>query len=523
MSSVSRHRHRLVAASLCGFALAALAWSGHTSTADAHPAPVEPRASAHAGNVPVSQAASAVGAASLHWAGADPFHVEPRVPRAPGAPCVVEIVRDRSFQTEGSEVVPFLYMPLATCPGPWSKVTLAVELSGPREPQFITSHFKIAIDVEADGQPEWSGQPGVPIFFGSPQAHAQLPGWRLERDLTDYASLFTRTQTGVLLHVRDNARAGEEFEPTPIRVRSAKLLFYRPTAETPAQRVADEVRPAPHWSDTFPRNIERVYVDVLARGVYGNRFWFACVPDALAEEHPMLRSPFAMGNARGGNIPRLGCTGGAYREVELHVDGQRAGLAPMYPWLPSNFHLNTATVDDPAPSVQALDMVPYRVDLSPFAALLSDGMPHRIELALVGDTREDAAPQHRLGGALLLYLDHGSTQVTGALTRNTLATQAPAPTVTDDLTWNAASETLDGTVSTRLERRYVIEGHVDTSRGRVNHRVWQRSLFTHANDMHIIGPDPTRPDRSTTSTITRRACACRTRSIASARARSAAR
>jgi hypothetical protein len=496
MSSASLLRRRLAAAGLSGIALVAFAWSAaHRDGPVAAPfttsttlGAVEPTGA--------STAAPSIGPASFHWAGADPFHVEPRVPRAAGTPCVVEIARNRQFQTEGSDVVPFFYVPPAGCPRPWSKVTLAVELSGPRETHFITSHFEIALDVAAEGGGEWSGSAGLPIFFASPQEHAQLPVWRVEREITDYASLLTRVQTGVMLQVRDNDRWTDGLDPTPIYVRSAKLLFYPPTSATPAPRVPDEVRliglasGAPRPGEAFPRNIERAYVDVLARGVYGNRFWFACVPTDRAEAYPALRSPLGIGNARGELITSLGCSGGSYREVEVYVDGQRAGLAPMFPWLPSNFHVSSATVDDPAPAVQALQMVPYRVDISPFAALLSDGLSHRVELRLVGDTRDEPFFQ-RLSGVLMLFLDRGATQVTGALTRNTLATQAPTPSVTDDLTWDAATETLQGTIATRLERTYVIEGFVDTSRGRVNHRVWQRSLFDHANGMRIVGPDPT--------------------------------
>jgi len=60
--------------------------------------------------------------------------------------------------------------------------------------------------------------------------------------------------------------------------------------------------------------------------------------------------------------------------TEVTIDGQPAGVAPVYPWI------YTGGIDpflwEPIPGVQTLDFRPYRVDLTPFAALLADGNPH---------------------------------------------------------------------------------------------------------------------------------------------------
>ena len=81
----------------------------------------------------------------------------------------------------------------------------------------------------------------------------------------------------------------------------------------------------------------------------------------------------------------------------------------------------------PIPGVQTLNFVPYRVDLTPFAATLDDGNPHTISMSVYNADNYFSAT-----ASLLLYLDAGSTSITQPLTKNTL-TAAPNPVVTENL------------------------------------------------------------------------------------------
>ena len=78
--------------------------------------------------------------------------------------------------------------------------------------------------------------------------------------------------------------------------------------------------------------------------------------------------------------------------------------------------------------MQTFNFVPYRVDLTPFAGVLSNGQPHQVGVSVIG-----ANNYFLVAASLLLYLDHGATHVTGALTANTLGA-APHPTVSENLT-----------------------------------------------------------------------------------------
>ena len=144
----------------------------------------------------------------------------------------------------------------------------------------------------------------------------------------------------------------------------------------------------------------RAYLDVIPQSQSSDEFWFTCVPDDVADE-------------------LFSCPGTSFREAEITIDGQPAGVAPVYPWL------FTGAIDPllwrPIPSVQTLNFVPYRVDLTPFAGVLSNGQPHQVGVSVF-----NANNYFLGGGSLLLYLDHGASQVTGAVTRNTLGA-VPAP------------------------------------------------------------------------------------------------
>ena len=96
----------------------------------------------------------------------------------------------------------------------------------------------------------------------------------------------------------------------------------------------------------------------------------------------------------------------------------------MYPWI------YTGGVDplfwEPIPSVQTLNFVPYRVDVTPFAGVLSNGQPHTVALRVFNANGYFSATAN-----LLLYQDHHSQQVTGAVTANTIG--VPNPSITENL------------------------------------------------------------------------------------------
>jgi hypothetical protein len=372
---------------------------------------------------------------------------DPPVPRPPTTPCTVQLFSNLQFADFNPKT--FSYTPPAGCPGPWAKVVLEADFSVTAGRQFDRT-AQIAIGH-------------VNVYYGTTAEPSSTvsPSWHVERDLTDYSPLFAAAQAG---DVNIGNLVNSTY--TGIIVGSAALQLYPAVADTPAPRTADLVLPlsdaaggavilttsssvlAPTFS--LPTNVEGAFLDVITQSQSTDEFWYTCVPNDVATE---LQS----------------CGGTAFREGEVTVDGMPAGVAPVYPWI------FTGGIDPllwrPIPGVQTLNFVPYRVDLTPFAGVLSDGKPHQVGLSVF-----NANNYFLVSGTLLLYLDHGSPRITGAVTRNTLGS-GPLPRITADLE-TAADGTITGSVTTTASRQFTVAGFVNTSHGRVVTRVNQQLEFS---------------------------------------------
>jgi hypothetical protein len=371
---------------------------------------------------------------------------EPLISRPPVNPCFVPLFHGLQFADFTPKA--FTYTPPAACPGPWAKVILTADFAVTAGRQFDRT-AQIAIGH-------------VNVYYGTTAEPSKTvsPNWHVERDLTDYSSLFRTAHPG-------DVNLGNLVNSTYTGVISgdATLLFYPLTRHQSAPRTADLVLPlsdAPGGAVILaktssslaptlplPTNIESAYLDVVTQSQSSDEFWYTCVPDDVATE---LAS----------------CPGTAFREAQITVDGRPVGVAPVYPWI------FTGGIDPllwrPIPGVQALNFIPYRVDLTPFAGPLSDGHPHQVGLHVF-----NADNYFLVTGSLLLYLDRGSRQVTGAVRQNTLEA-APHPLVQKNLK-TAADGSITGTISTSSTRSFTVAGYVDTSHGRVETRIAQTVAF----------------------------------------------
>jgi Peptide N-acetyl-beta-D-glucosaminyl asparaginase amidase A len=379
---------------------------------------------------------------------------DPGVPRPAGTPCVVELFSNESFVDASNH--PFAYAPPAGCQGNWSKVVLEAD-------------FSVSGTTQADATNVWVG--GVNLFYGStPVASATLsPSWHVERDLTDYTALLKSSQQGQALVSTLTSGASHGTVQG-----SARLLFYpgKPAATTPDAvyplgsdpigAVTVLATPSASLSKTFslPHNVEKAYLDVFAQGQSFDSLWAICVPDQFAAEVEA-------------------CGGGNFRETEVSIDGQPAGVAPVYPSVYSDGL--DANLWKPTPGVQSLNFVPYRVDLTPFAGVLSDGQSHTVSVSVAGANNSFAAT-----AALLVYRDANSQQVTGSVTRNTLVNQPATPAISDTLQTDAQGN-LTGAVNTTISRQFVIEGVANTSKGRVQSTVTQTVGFDNTQNFTITG------------------------------------
>ncbi|HZZ15170.1 MAG TPA: peptide-N4-asparagine amidase [Candidatus Sulfotelmatobacter sp.] len=382
---------------------------------------------------------------------------DPNVIRPSTTPCVVQLFTGAQFYNFNVEN--FNYAPPSGCPGPWAKIVLEADISLNSGIQYDrTANF-------------WLGP--VNIYFGTTaEPSSNLgPSWHIENDLTEYSSIFYTAQTGQA-DIGNTLCCGL----TSTIYASAALEFYPLVSGQTPPAAADVVLPLSAGPSggtvalgstsstlagtfTMPTNVQSAYLDVYAQSQYQDEFWYTCVPTEVATE---LQS----------------CSNTGFRETEVSIDGQPAGVAPVFPWI------FTGGIDPylwfPIPGVQTLNFVPYRVNLTPFAGVLSNGQPHTVSLSVYNANNYFSAT-----ASLLLYLDSSTTQVTGGVTTNTLA--GPNPVVTENLKVQPTATT--GTVGISSKRSFVISGYVNSAKGPVTTTVRQTVNFSNDQYFNITGSE----------------------------------
>jgi hypothetical protein len=389
---------------------------------------------------------SAIAAAQLQIGSGNTAFADPTVPHPNTTPCKVTLFKDYKFNNYNAQT--FTYTPPAECPGPWATVILSAD-------------FSISKGIQYDRTANiWIG--ATNIYFGTTAEDQPNEGrhWQVQRDLTDYSSIFTVAQDGAVdLGNTVNSTY------TGVLYGTGEVLFYPLAKNQQPPSTADQVigfSGGPTGGTvglgsttslleetlTLPTNIQSVFFDVFAQSQNDDEFWYACVPNNVATE---LES----------------CPGTAFREAEVTIDGTPAGVAPVYPWI------FTGGIDPflwiPIPGVQTMNFKPYQVNLTPFAALLSNGQNHTIALSVFNADNYFSAT-----AALRLYLDRNATQITGATTTNTLA--VPVPTVVENINTDKNGN-IQGTINTKSSHNFEITGYANTSQGTVTTTVAQDINF----------------------------------------------
>jgi Peptide N-acetyl-beta-D-glucosaminyl asparaginase amidase A len=149
---------------------------------------------------------------------------------------------------------------------------------------------------------------------------------------------------------------------------------------------------------TLPDDIRSASLDLYAVGQSTDEFWWGLTP--------------------------------AFREIEVSVDGKPAGVA----WPDALVYTGGVNplIWRPLTGVDTLDIPSYRLDLTPFAGLLSSGGAHTITLSVAGN-----AGYWLAGGALLLSA--GGPAVTGSVTTDTLSFPTPSTVSGSDALGSAST------------------------------------------------------------------------------------
>lgn len=415
----------------------------------------------------------APGSAIAQFAGGrdDPRRADPPVARPDTTPCAIDIIHHRfdSFEPARGRIDA-----AAQCPGPWQRIVL--ELTGRvngRQYDRIGELEIGGVTVLRTSTPEPSGPKDTV--------------WTLEKDLTEYAALFARPgQVEMQLGNVVNETYTGVFD---VQVR---VLFY-PAADgrQPADAAlrADTILPLADLrrdgTDTLgnvqlPANAERLVLEVYATGSGGGceEFWYDVVPEDKG-------------------LGDYSCKGGQgpYREVQVLVDGQVAGIAAPFP------HIYTGGWSNPVlwyliPAPRAFDIPPVRFELTPFIGRLNDGHAHQIRLRVLG------VPAGSEGWALFpnlqVWRDPASKKTKGELLQAELA-----PLSLENVPRAGAGFTA---FEMRARHRFVARGMLQTSRGRVETTV-ERSLTSALEHDWTPGElhDGLRADWTDREVVTRRA------------------
>jgi hypothetical protein len=386
----------------------------------------------------------------------NPITAAPLVSRPPTKPCTVQLFQNLAF--DNYTPAAFTYTPPTACKGPWAKVV-------------FTADFTVQAGTQYDRTAAfYLGHANIYYGTTAEPTSTLAPSWHVERDVTDLSAIFVSPQTGEA-NLGNFVGVYNGVDYNSIIFANAALEFYPASWRAPAAKVPDVVVPvngsggdAGTLNTTtdqitqtlnLPANTERVYLDVIAQSQSNDEFWYFCVP-----------------NDQTSNLESCGNT--AFREAEVSIDGQPAGVAPISPWI------FTGGIDpylwQPIPGVQTLDFKPYRVDLTPFAGLLANGQ-HTVAVSVFN------ADSYFLATAnLLAYTDHGSKQVTGGILSNTLSA-APTPTVVENIDTTSSGST--GTVTVGSKRNFTIRGYVNTSHGRVETDVQENVDFLSTQTFNV--------------------------------------
>jgi Peptide N-acetyl-beta-D-glucosaminyl asparaginase amidase A len=411
---------------------------------------------------------------------------DPLVPRPHVKPCIVPLFKNYQFALFSETTQNFNFTPPADCPGPWQEVVLDVNFSENAGVQFDRTASLWISDTN--------------LYFGTtpePLSNATNT-WHVERDVTDYSALLAADQQGTFVLQNctgEDCGSAYSFLNGVFTV-SAQLEFYSAPGHSPTPRTPDMVLPVTQSNGSggvnlpifltlppndvstafnLPTNIEEAYLDVVAQSQQVDEQWYACLPNDLS--FPLTSSLYGCGNTD-------------FRETEVSIDGQPAGIAPVSAWVFTGF-LPDQWV--PIPGAQTLDFVPYRVNITPFAGVLSDGQPHTVTLGppACNDSKCSSFYQNyyfALSASLLLYLDHDTAEVTGKVIQNTLS--SPSPTVTENLQGTAI---VTGTIDVSQNRNFTIAGYINTSRGRVTTAVSQQQNFSSSQAIDFDVANPLNP------------------------------
>ena len=216
----------------------------------------------------------------------------------------------------------------------------------------------------------------------------------------------------------------------------------------------------------LPQNVERAVISLSACGQIDEEFWYT---NTFSSEVNTFES--TAGTLYGY---------GPFREVQLLIDGQLAGVSWPFPII-----FTGGIVPGfwrPIVGIDAFDLRQHEIDVTPWLPLLCDGASHTFEIRVAG-LNDDGAGHATLSetvgsywvvtGTIFLFLGADGSVTTGS--EPSIDAPMPEIQISSSLTTNStgANETLD--YMTTVTRSLSISSTIKTSSGSTRTK-WTQSL-----------------------------------------------
>ncbi|KAJ5032819.1 uncharacterized protein L3040_009411 [Drepanopeziza brunnea f. sp. 'multigermtubi'] len=226
---------------------------------------------------------------------------------------------------------------------------------------------------------------------------------------------------------------------------------------------------------SIPRNVNKAIVTVAATGQGDEEFWW----------QNSLSSAVTTYNSSGGTL----FGNSSFREVQLMIDGQMAGVVWPYPVIFTGGLVPAFW--SPMVGTQAFDLAEGEIDVSPWLGMLCNGEAHTFDMRVVGladDAGKTAVLSEGVGsnwivsGKIFIWTDSDESSITSG-PKPTIEGSSPEISVSQAVTQdsNGGNDTL--VYSTSVHRTLTVTSNVKTAEypnGR--NMVWTQILSHNTNN-----------------------------------------
>ncbi|CAO1629164.1 unnamed protein product [Jaminaea pallidilutea] len=364
----------------------------------------------------------------------------PRVLKSDGTESTTLTLIERSFENSYYKPSTFQWSPRLLPEGfddpkRWTGITLTQHgTSRGRQFDRLGSVFIGGVEVWRTDNPEpvrttggivWTSDREVNTYYSLFSRNAQI--------LFDYPNIVNEVYTGALnitlsitvTQPKSDASSAQQ----PLHLRTPLVYpISKNNATGDSKWLVDNEMATSQVS--VPRHARAALIEVYASGTAEDEFHYTNVPDQLYER---------VVNASQALRPR-----GPYRELQVKIDGQLAGITLPYPVI------FTGGINPllwrPQVGFGAMIQPTYLFDVSPFLPVLADGKPHDISLGVVSAERNHSIPSG--------WFLSGNVQV-ALHSDETITTRGSMPTVT--------VTPLDGNINTTTSGSTISDVQADVS------------------------------------------------------------